>query len=113
MLRDARRAAGLTQAELANRAGTSQATLSAYEHGRKQPSVATLDRLLRAAGRRLTTTVAAREPTPAELEHMAAQLADVLDLAAVRDALHPMLDADDHRWARLDAAEQEPGRSRG
>lgn len=35
----ARRAAGLTQVELAKRAGTSQATLSAYERGLKTPSL--------------------------------------------------------------------------
>lgn len=52
-LRRARRAAGLTQRALATRAGTSQATLSAYESGRKQPSVATLSRLLGACGARL------------------------------------------------------------
>ena len=50
-LRDARRRAGLTQAELARRAGTSQATISAYEHGRKEPSVETLGRLLAALAR--------------------------------------------------------------
>lgn len=46
----ARRAAGLSQAELARRAGTSRTTLSAYEHRRKSPSLDTLDRLLAAAG---------------------------------------------------------------
>ncbi|MDQ3092603.1 MAG: helix-turn-helix transcriptional regulator, partial [Actinomycetota bacterium] len=53
-LREARRLAGLSQAELARRAGTSQATVSAYESARKQPSVTTLSRLLAAAGARLT-----------------------------------------------------------
>jgi transcriptional regulator with XRE-family HTH domain len=52
-LRGARQAAGLTQAQLAVRARTSQATLSAYENGRKQPSVETLSRLLAATGSRL------------------------------------------------------------
>lgn len=46
----ARRAAGLSQAELARRAGTSRPTLSAYEHGRKSPTLATVVRLLAAAG---------------------------------------------------------------
>ena len=45
-----RRAAGLSQAELARRAGTSRPTLSAYEHGRKSPSLDTLERLVAAAG---------------------------------------------------------------
>lgn len=44
---------GLTQQELAARAGTSRPTLSAYEHGRKAPGVDTYERLLAAAGYRL------------------------------------------------------------
>lgn len=52
-LRQARGRAGLSQIALARRAGTSQATVSAYEGGRKQPSVATLSRLLAATGSRL------------------------------------------------------------
>lgn len=87
-LRDARIGAALTQAELAARAGTSQATLSAYERGRKEPSLATLDRLLRATGRRLSTAPAAREPTRAELELTARRLTDVLDLAAALPTRH-------------------------
>lgn len=46
----ARREAGLTQQELADRAGTSQAAMSAYETGRRSPSVETLCRILGAAG---------------------------------------------------------------
>lgn len=45
--------AGLTQHELAARAGTSRPTLSAYEHGRKAPGVDTYERMLAAAGYRL------------------------------------------------------------
>ena len=41
LIRAARRRAGLTQAELARRAGTSQPVVSAYEHGRRDPSVGT------------------------------------------------------------------------
>jgi transcriptional regulator with XRE-family HTH domain len=46
----ARRAAGLTLRELAERADTSHATIAAYEAGRKTPRVDTLDRIVRAAG---------------------------------------------------------------
>lgn len=42
--------AGLSQAELAHRSGTSRPTLSAYEHGRKSPTMATAARLLANAG---------------------------------------------------------------
>src|SRR5918995_165504 len=50
VLRAARKAAGLTQAELARRAGVTQSVISAYEAGRREPSVATLSRLVDAAG---------------------------------------------------------------
>jgi transcriptional regulator with XRE-family HTH domain len=46
----ARQAAGLSKRELARRAGTSAAALVAYEHGARDPSVTTLDRIVRAAG---------------------------------------------------------------
>ena len=45
-----RRAAGLSQTELARRAGTSRPTLSAYENGRKSPTLDTASRLLDEAG---------------------------------------------------------------
>jgi transcriptional regulator with XRE-family HTH domain len=50
LLERVRDSAGLTQEELARRAGTSRPTLSAYEHGRKSPTVATFARLLSEAG---------------------------------------------------------------
>jgi len=40
----------LTQKELAGRSATTQSAIAAYEGGTKQPSVATLNRLVRAAG---------------------------------------------------------------
>lgn len=46
----ARRRASLTQQALAERAATSQAAISAYESGRRSPSVSTLCRILAAAG---------------------------------------------------------------
>lgn len=48
-----RRASGLGQGELARRAETSRPTLSAYEHGRKSPSLDTVERLATAAGQEL------------------------------------------------------------
>jgi len=56
----ARVEAGLTQSELARRAGTSQSAISAYESGKKSPSTSTLERLLAAAGRRPIVTLAVR-----------------------------------------------------
>jgi transcriptional regulator with XRE-family HTH domain len=53
VLFEARRRAGLTQAQLADRASVPQSTISVYERGGREPTVPTLDRLLRAAGFRV------------------------------------------------------------
>lgn len=91
LLRTARSRAELTQSALARRAGTSQATLSSYEAGRKQPSAATLTRILAAAGWRLALEPAARpviRRSGAELESSAATLSDVLALSEALPARH-------------------------
>jgi transcriptional regulator with XRE-family HTH domain len=49
-LAEVRRVAGLSQTEWARVAGTSRPTLSAYEHGRKSPTLQTVERLLAAVG---------------------------------------------------------------
>jgi len=58
LLERVRHEAGLSQEELASLAGTSRTTISAYEHGRKSPTLATASRLLATAGFELTA-----EPT--------------------------------------------------
>jgi transcriptional regulator with XRE-family HTH domain len=50
---EARAFAGLTQAELALRMGTTQSVITRLESGRVQPTTATLQRLARATGTRL------------------------------------------------------------
>jgi uncharacterized protein len=50
LLRQARKRAGLSQAELASRAGVTQSVISAYESGQRQPSIPVLARLIDAAG---------------------------------------------------------------
>lgn len=50
LLKRARLAAGKTQIDIAWSAGTSRTTLSAYEHGRKSPTLDTAERILEAAG---------------------------------------------------------------
>jgi transcriptional regulator with XRE-family HTH domain len=50
LLARVRRAAGLSQDELARKAGTSRTAVSAYEHGRDSPALGTVDRLLSATG---------------------------------------------------------------
>lgn len=52
-LRQARTSAGLSQRELARRAGSTQAMVARYEAGDASPTVATLTRLLAACGRSL------------------------------------------------------------
>ena len=85
ILSRARKRAGLTQAELARRAGTSQPVISAYEHGRRDPGIETLRRLVRAAGAELELGIGARDtpdlPPPADDVERAARLVDVLLLA--------------------------------
>src|SRR5215470_2823302 len=84
LLRGVRRRRGLTQADLARRAATSQPVVSAYEHGRRDPTVGTLRRLVEAAGERLQigAEVVADGPPPANgLDEHARRLVDVLLLA--------------------------------
>jgi uncharacterized protein len=75
---EARRRAGLSQAELARRAGVSRPTVNAYERGRREPGVEALERLLAAAGSRLVIAPAIEYPDP---ERAARDLEDLLSLA--------------------------------
>lgn len=53
LIRERRRTHGLSQAQLALRSGTTQATISRLEHGGVSPSVSTLERLLGVMGEEL------------------------------------------------------------
>lgn len=53
LVREARLSAGLTQAQLAQRLGTTQPAIARLERAGSNPRVGTLDRVLRAAGHRL------------------------------------------------------------
>jgi predicted nucleotidyltransferase/DNA-binding XRE family transcriptional regulator len=57
LLRQARRRSGLSQVELARRAGVTQSVISAYEAGRRQPALSTLAHLIEATGLHLKVTV--------------------------------------------------------
>jgi len=57
LLRSARRTVGLTQRQLAERAGVPQATVGRIEAGTITPRTDTLERLLRVAGQELAVTV--------------------------------------------------------
>jgi transcriptional regulator with XRE-family HTH domain len=101
-LREARDRAGLTQIQLAGRTGTSQATISAYESGRKQPAVETFDRLLAATGTRLVVEVNRPPvvvPSARQRDRNARTLHDVLALAEALPADHD----EELRYPRLPA----------
>ena|SRR5688500_5530927 len=53
LVREARADSGLTQAQVAQRAGTTQAAVARVERGRVSPTVRTLQRLLAATGHEL------------------------------------------------------------
>ena len=56
LIREARQAAGLTQLDLATRLGVTQPTVAALERASSNPRLATLERVLRAAGSELSAT---------------------------------------------------------
>ena len=97
MLKSVRRRAGLSQAELARRAGTSQPVVSAYEHGRRDPSFTTLARLIEAGGEQLRISAAPPVqdlPRARDADEHNRRLLDVLSLADAipRRQLSPVLD---------------------
>jgi transcriptional regulator with XRE-family HTH domain len=85
LLRSARTRLGLSQTAFAELLGISQSTLSAYESGRRQPTLPMLLRLLSKAGLELRITVDARDDhdrilaewertlTPEKRDHLRAQ----------------------------------------
>jgi transcriptional regulator with XRE-family HTH domain len=78
-IRHAREQAGLSKRELARRAATSPAAIVLYESGAREPSFATLRRIVTAAGfdTRLSV-VSMRRPDPSILGR---RLEEVLELA--------------------------------
>lgn len=95
LIREARIAAGLSQAELARRAGTSQPAIARYESGTSSPSTVTLDRVLRAAGRRL---VLGSEPSSTAAD---ASLPRIRALQAQRRAIRAVVRAHGGRNLRV------------
>jgi transcriptional regulator with XRE-family HTH domain len=73
LVRERRLAHGLTQAQLARRAGTTQTALSRLERGELSPSVATLQRILFTLGETLELHAA-----PMVGDHDERHLADLL-----------------------------------
>jgi transcriptional regulator with XRE-family HTH domain len=73
-----RATSGLSQADLARRSGLQQSVLSAYEHGRRQPSASALARIARAAGLELEISPLSDE---AALDRAGKVLVHVIELA--------------------------------
>jgi transcriptional regulator with XRE-family HTH domain len=78
LIRHIRRESGLTQAELARRAGLPRSVMNAYARGRRQPGVDALARIAAAAGLEVTV---ARPAEDARLQRAGRILEQVLDLA--------------------------------
>jgi transcriptional regulator with XRE-family HTH domain len=78
LIGEIRRSSGLSQAELARRAGMVRSVVNAYERGHRQPGVDALARIAAAAGMRLRV-----EPIPNAVDPVRAAriLEQVLDLA--------------------------------
>lgn len=77
LLAQARERAGLSQRELAQRAGTSQSVVARIERGQTDPGAATLDRLLAETGFELHVVLRPRRPAA---NHMLADVARILRL---------------------------------
>lgn len=84
LLKAARRSTGLSQAAYAATVGVSQPVISAYECGQREPSLSTLERLVRGSGQRIRIDLvwdAGDLPRARDDAEHGARLVDVLSLA--------------------------------
>ncbi|PCN46756.1 nucleotidyltransferase [Curtobacterium sp. 'Ferrero'] len=91
LIRDARVRADLTQVQLAVRAGVTQSVISTYENGRREPSLAALQRLLLAAGFTTTIELEPVEEPPPLRERVAAVRDDLVTIVHRRGGSNPRL----------------------
>ncbi len=93
LIREARLRAGLSQADLADRAGRDQSHVARWERGDVEPGSRTSRRVLRACGYQLSTKLEKYEPVDDELRRKIAA-------AAPSERLQQMLDrrADELRY---------------
>ncbi len=68
VIQKTRQRAGLTQADLAQRVGTTQSAISRLENGRVRPSLETIERLAKACGATLELRLRTPEAPTAEFE---------------------------------------------
>jgi predicted nucleotidyltransferase/DNA-binding XRE family transcriptional regulator len=82
LLKRARDLAGMTQAQLADRAGVAQSVISAYETGRRAPSLPMLTKLIEATGHDLVIDLTRQGlPAGSRLRHLRRQRAAVIEHA--------------------------------
>ena len=67
LVREARRRAGLAQAELGRRAGVPQSTIARIESGARTPSTDMVERLVRAAGFEIRVSLGEPDPETSSL----------------------------------------------
>lgn len=114
LIREARQAAGMTQMELASRAGTTQPAVAAYESGARAPGLATLERLLDACDYDVEVRAHPRvRRGAASLAELARTISGDLEQGQERDALRLLFGfADDFRGSsragRLALIREEP-----
>ncbi|TVR32884.1 MAG: helix-turn-helix domain-containing protein [Balneolaceae bacterium] len=77
LLKEARKRAGLTQRELAERAGRAQPAIAKIESGKTDPSTSTLNALIEAAGFELHAELTVR---PVSDSHMLGDVSRILGL---------------------------------
>lgn len=109
-----RRNAGLTQRELAARAGTSQPAIARMESGRASPTFDTLTRLVAAAGFDLQVTLVPRSPPDPVIDRYKRDLDRTLlreNLSrSVEERMQTLVELQDFAAEALRAGE--PGRRR-
>jgi transcriptional regulator with XRE-family HTH domain len=97
LIRTARRAAGLTQAELARALGTTQAAVARLERTGANPTIKTLERALQATGHRLELGASPRRSSIDETliaRQLRLEPAERLkEFHAARRKLAPLVDA--------------------
>ncbi len=89
-VREARLRAGLTQAELARRAGTTQSAVARLESGRTNPSYDTVVRTVRACGLDFLIEIAARDDSDWEQAERLLRLSPAQRVGRLTDGVNAL-----------------------
>ncbi|WP_083934081.1 helix-turn-helix domain-containing protein [Kribbella catacumbae] len=113
LVREAREHAGLSRSALAAKAGVPTSTVSRIEDGSSDPTLTMLARLIAAAGKHLSVSVTARQPTSPAIELLAgAYRPDARDRPVDWTRLRGFLDQlTAHPELSADAIEAPPSRT--